>query len=109
MSSLCRIRREHEIFRRERFFADGELRWLRPDGAPMQGADWTNPDARAVAVGTANGLLLINAWWEPLTFRLPDDAEWTVELDTADAAGGRRATGTLALAARSLVALSASR
>ena len=109
VSSLCRIRREHEIFRRDRFFADGELRWLRPDGAPMQGADWTNPDARAVAVGTANGLLLINAWWEPLTFRLPADAEWTVELDTADAAGGRRAMGTLALAARSLVALSASR
>jgi isoamylase len=109
VSSLCRIRREHEIFRRDRFFADGELRWLRPDGAPMQGADWTNPDARAVAVGTANGMLLINAWWEPLTFRLPADAEWTVELDTADAAGGRRAIGTLALAARSLVALSASR
>ena len=75
----------------------------------MKRADWTNPDARAVAVGTANGLLLINAWWEPLTFRLPADAEWTVELDTADAAGGRRAMGTVALAGRSLVALSASR
>jgi isoamylase len=109
VSSLCRIRREHEIFRRDRFFADSELRWLRPDGAPMEAADWANPDARAVAVGTANGLLLINAWWEPLTFQLPADAEWTVELDTADAARGRRASGTLALAARSLVALSASR
>jgi isoamylase len=112
VSSLLRIRREHEIFRRDRFFAGGELRWLRPDGAPMQGADWANPDARAVAVGSADGLLLINAWWEPLTFRLPDDAEWTVELDTADtadAADGRRASGALALAARSLVALSASR
>jgi len=74
----------------------------------MQGADWADPDARAVAVGTANGLLLINAWWEPLTFRLPDGAEWTVELDTADPAGGRRASGTLALTARSLVALSVS-
>jgi glycogen operon protein len=109
VSSLCRIRREHEIFRRDRFFADGELRWLRPDGAPMRGDDWADPNARAVAVGTSNGLLLINAWWEPLTFRLPADAEWMAELDTAGANGGRRLSGTVVLAARSLLALSALR
>jgi isoamylase len=109
VSSLCRIRREHEIFRRDRFFADGELRWLRPDGAPMLGDDWADPNARAVAVGTSNGLLLINSWWEPLTFQLPADAEWMAELDTAGANGGRRLSGTVVLAARSLLALSALR
>jgi isoamylase len=106
VATLCRLRREHAVFRRERFFADGELSWLRPDGGPMQAGDWSDPGARAVAVGGANGLLLVNAWWEPLTFRLPGGG-WAVELDTADQAAGRRASGSVELAARSLVLLSA--
>ena len=105
---MCQIRREHAVFRRERFFTDGELSWLRPDGGQMQAGDWSDPGARAVAVGGANGLLLVNAWWEPLTFRLPGDTGWAVELDTADQAGGRRASGSVEVAARSLVLLSAS-
>jgi isoamylase len=100
---VCRLRREHEVFRRTRFFAAGELRWLRPDGQEMEAVDWSNPGARAVAVGGADGLLLVNAWWEPLSFRLPDDRTWTVELDTADPTIGRLASGTIALAGRSVV------
>ena len=107
VARVCRLRREHDVFRRTRFFARGELRWLRPDGQPMEAADWSNPGARAVAVGGADGLLLVNAWWEPLSFRLPDDRTWAVELDTADPTIGRLASGTIELAGRSLALASA--
>jgi isoamylase len=107
VARVCRLRREDDVFRRTRFFAAGELRWLRPDGQPMEAADWSNPGARAVAVGGADGLLLVNAWWEPLSFRLPDDRTWAVELDTADPTIGRLASGTIELAGRSLALASA--
>jgi glycogen operon protein len=103
VARLSWLRREHDVFRRTRFFTGDELRWLRPDGRPMEAGDWINPDARALGVGTADGLLLVNAWWEPLSFRLPDDRPWTVELNTADADSGRTATGAIELAGRSLV------
>jgi isoamylase len=103
VARVCRLRREHDVFNRTRFFAAGELRWLRPDGQGMEAADWSNPGARAVAAGGADGLLLVNAWWEPLSFRLPDDRTWAVELDTADPTIGRLASGTIELAGRSLV------
>jgi isoamylase len=107
VARVCRLRREHDVFRRTRFFAAGELRWLRPDGQRMEAADWSNPGARAAAVGGADGLLLVNAWWEPLSFRLPDDRTWAAELDTADPTIGRLASGTIELAGRSLVLASA--
>jgi isoamylase len=107
VTRVCRLRCEHDVFRRTRFFAPGELRWLRPDGQPMEAADWSNPGARAVAVGGADGLLLVNAWWEPLSFRLPDGRTWAVELDTTDPTIGRLASGTIELAGRSLVLASA--
>jgi glycogen operon protein len=107
VARVCRLRREHDVFRRTRFFAAGELRWLRPDGQPMEAADWSNPGARAVAVGGADGLLLVNAWWEPLSFRLPDDRTWAVELDTADPTIGRLASRAIELAGRSLALASA--
>jgi glycogen operon protein len=109
VAAVCRIRRENDVFRRGRFFVDGELQWLRPDGAPMQGADWSDAGSRAVAVATAGGALLVNAWWDSLTFRLPGDGAWAVEIDTADPAEGRTASGTIELAGRSLVLLSAQR
>jgi isoamylase len=105
---LSRLRREDSVFRRPRFLSAGEVRWMRPDGAPMDAGDWNNPDARAIAVALGDALLLVNAWWEPLTFWLPGDGRWTVELDTAGAADGTRAADTIELAGRSLVLLGAS-
>jgi isoamylase len=102
---LCRLRREQPLFRDPRYLSAGEVGWLRPDGEPMGSADWSNPEARAVAVALPGSLLLVNAWWEPLTFRLPGDAGWTVEIDTADTADGRSAAGTIELAGRALVLL----
>jgi hypothetical protein len=49
----------------------------------------------------------VNAWWEPLTFRLVGDETWSVEIDTAADATGRRASGMIELAGRSLVLLRA--
>jgi glycogen operon protein len=104
VADLCRLRRDLPLLRRTRFFTGGEVAWLRPDGAPMTGADWANPDARAVALVGAGEALLINAWWEPLTFELPD-GRWSVVLDTGDAAAGRVAELSVQLAGRSLALL----
>jgi isoamylase len=101
---LTGLRREHPGLRRDRFFAPGELTWLRPDGQPMQGGDWSNPDARAIAAVGPHAAVLVNGWWEPLTFKLPDASAWSVALDTAAARDGS-ITGEIELAGRSLVAL----
>jgi isoamylase len=106
VATLCRLRREAPILHRVRFLAPGDLAWLRPDGEPMGAGDWSNPDARALSVALPAAMLLLNAWWEPLTFRLPG-GDWAVELDTADATAGRRASGAIELAGRSLVLLRA--
>jgi isoamylase len=73
VASLCRLRLSTPALHRRRFFAEGEVVWLRPDGEPMSAADWNEPFAHAVAVTGSDGrlMLLVNAWWEPLTFRLP--------------------------------------
>jgi pullulanase/glycogen debranching enzyme len=49
--------------------------WLRPDGQQMTPADWNEPFAHAVGVTAPGGrfTLLVNAWWQPLTFRLPTE------------------------------------
>ena len=71
---------------------------------PMDGADWADPNARALAIyldgrddpdtaedGTPlvddDFLVLVNSWWEPLGFALPatrPGAQWQAEIDTYD-------------------------
>jgi isoamylase len=102
VARLCRLRREQPVLRRTRFFGPGDVRWLRPDGMPMEAGDWSNPDARAVTVAVGDGALLVNGWWEPLTFRLPGDGPWSVELDTADPGSRRVVADALELTGRSL-------
>jgi isoamylase len=129
-ASLCRLREQHPVFRRRQFFtgthAQGatrdDLDWYRPDGIEMRAEDWNAPFARAVAVALSGDtghttqrddpfLILINAWWEPLDFKVPDsllDITWNVEIDTADPAAGGRAVDPAAavtLTGRSLVLL----
>jgi isoamylase len=105
VARLRALRREHPALRRDRFFAPGEITWLRPDGHPMEDGDWSNPGARAVAAVGSGGALLVNAWWEPLTFNLPDDRTWSVEVDTGGTSEGRTASRTIELSGRSLAVL----
>ena len=58
-------------------------------------------------------LVLVNAWWEPLDFTLPDtrpQAGWQVEIDTYDPAqrddaAARKAGDTVTVGPRSVVVL----
>ena len=107
--NLIALRRTHPVFRRRRFLTGVEatqLQWFTPAGTPMDGGDWADPGARAIAIyldgsdapdraedGTLlvddDFLVLVNSWWEPLDFALPDtrpQARWRVEIDSYDLA-----------------------
>jgi len=105
------LRRDEPVFRRRDFLIGDEVAgsglpdvvWLRPDGRPMEDADWDREDGHAVAV-FLNGaeipthdrdgnpirgdsfLLLVNAHHEPVEFVLPAELGegWQPEL-VADA------------------------
>jgi glycogen operon protein len=107
---LIRLRREHPVFRRRRFFEGRPLRgsgikdimWLKPDGTEMNDEEWQHDfarslgvlltgeslaetDARGRAVTDANFLILFNAHHEEIAFTLPNHVErvrWLVVLDT---------------------------
>ncbi|GID31970.1 glycogen debranching protein GlgX [Paractinoplanes brasiliensis] len=109
---VTKLRADHPIFRRRRFFTGepvGEsglpgIAWLRHDGSPMREQDWAPGAARTLAVFlNGNGiyeadalgerivddsfLLLFNAAPEEVEFTLPGQAygnAWEVALDTAD-------------------------
>ncbi|MFE9017793.1 glycogen debranching protein GlgX [Streptomyces sp. NPDC007808] len=135
------LRARHPVLRRRRFF-QGEtatrpdqplpdLVWLLPDGREMTDEDWQRSDAHSLAV-FLNGdaiaepdwcgrpvvddsfLLLLNAYWEPVEFHLPDRAygeRWTTLIDTAEAQGPpdeseHKAGTSLLVEHRSLVLLS---
>jgi len=104
---LIDLRQAHPVFRRNRFLAGAEAydqRWYSPAGAGMTDADWSDPNALAIAFyldgsdapdRAADGtwlidddfMVLVNAWWEPLNFTLPEtrpQARWQQEIDTFD-------------------------
>jgi glycogen operon protein len=106
------VRRDHPVFRRERFLEGKDLTgsglpdvwWFRPDGRKMTQKDWNRGDAHVLGVflngdaildETPHGerivddsfLLLFNAWQEDVTFTLPVrrfGTAWTHEFCTAD-------------------------
>jgi isoamylase len=104
------LRHAHPVFRRHRFLTGvdaAELGWYSSSGHPMTLPEWGDPLMHAVAVyldGTdapdeaADGtlmldddfLILVNAYWEPVTFTIPPAREapqtWFVELDSYDTA-----------------------
>jgi isoamylase len=132
---LIAFRRAHPVFRRRRFLAGAEaaeLQWFTPAGTAMDGGDWADPSALAIAIyldgsddpdqaedGTLlvddDFLILVNAWWEPLDFVLPatrPGALWRAEIDTYNpaappAAPRRHAGDNLTLGPRSLQVLQA--
>jgi isoamylase len=109
---VSKLRREHPVFKRRRFFAGTPVRgsggladivWFTPGGEEMSDEDWEQGFAKSLAVflnGSAmreldqrgtpvtdnSFLLLFNAHYESLGFILPPDdfgERWEVELDTA--------------------------
>ncbi|MGD0605523.1 MAG: hypothetical protein ABSA53_18220 [Streptosporangiaceae bacterium] len=82
------------------------LGWFTSAGIAMTAGDWAYPGALAVALyldgsddpdRAADGslltdddfLVLVNAWWEPLTFTIPatrDGIAWQTAIDTYDPA-----------------------
>ncbi|MEV5386407.1 glycogen debranching protein GlgX [Streptomyces sp. NPDC052721] len=138
---LIALRAAHPVLRRRRFFRGEtathakqplpDLMWLRPDAREMTDRDWQRGDAHTVGV-FLNGdaiaerdpygrrmvddsfLLLVNGYWEPVVFRLPDGSfgeRWTTLIDTADPEGvpderERKAGTKVRVEARSLVLLS---
>jgi glycogen operon protein len=107
--TLIDLRRRHPVFRRTSFFGGHgaqlpDVWWMRPDGRRMTRRDWENKDARAIGV-FLNGeelnhqsphgeevrddsfLLLFNAHFEEITFRLPArrfGTHWEPVLSTGD-------------------------
>jgi isoamylase len=108
-SRLIAFTKAHPAFRRRRFLTGADtadLGWYTPAGTTMTGADWSDPGARTIAIylngsdapdRAADGtplldddfLVLVNAWWEPLTFTLPatrTGQAWQTEIDSYDPA-----------------------
>ncbi|MBR7742891.1 glycogen debranching protein GlgX [Phycicoccus sp. BSK3Z-2] len=112
-AAVARLRHEHPVFRRRRFFdgsADhggesdrGDIAWFQPGGEAMAETDWSDNEARSMTV-YLNGLaipgpdqygrpitdddflVLFNADHDPLDFVLPPQEygpRWCVEIDTA--------------------------
>ena len=116
--TLIALRRAHPVFHRTRFF-DGtgehlpDVWWMRPDGRRMTRRDWDNTESRAIGVflngdelgaETPHGedvrddsfLLLFNAFFEEITFRLPArrfGTHWELVLSTGNCACGRPVPG----------------
>ena len=107
--ALVACRRAHPVFRRHRYLTGveaAELGWFTPAGTPMTQSDWDDREALALGVyldgsdapdigpdGKAllddDFLVLVNAWWEPLEFVVPDcrpGLAWRAEIDTFDPA-----------------------
>jgi glycogen operon protein len=122
---LIDIRKRHHALRRHRFVTGalaGDIAWYTPAGSPMTDSDWRAGWTRSV-VAYIDGsrdpdrdehgqimldddlLLLVNGWWEPLTFTLPaalGDAAapeaptarvWQCELDTFHGRAGHGSAG----------------
>ncbi len=107
---LIRFRRDHEVFRRRRWFQGRSIRgkglvdiaWFRLDGEEMSDDDWhgsattlgmflngealASPDARGEQLVDDSFIVLFNAHFEAVRFVLPRTwgEHWEVVLDTAD-------------------------
>jgi isoamylase len=111
-ASLTRLRAEHPIFRRRRFFTGDpvgdhkvpDIAWMRVDGTPMTDGDWNAQSATTMTV-FLNGegiperdalgepieddsfLVLFNPLGDQVAFTLPDRTygkTWEAVVDTAD-------------------------
>ncbi len=106
---MIRLRREHAVFRRRRFFqgrpihgsGTKDIIWLKPDGTEMSDEEWQHDHARCLGVVLSGAgmsetdqrgrplsdstfLMLFNAHHEELAFKLPNHEagmRWLVVMD----------------------------
>jgi len=133
---LIRLRHEQPVLQRLHFFRGEQiwdsrfkdLTWFRPDGSEMTPEDWQKPFTRAfgfllgrevvktfdelghLLIGEAL-LVLMNAYWDTLSFTLPspeDGFVWKLELDTAapDTSAVPCRARTVEVAGRSMIIFS---
>jgi isoamylase len=131
---LIALRKAHPVLRRNRFLAGADasdLRWFTPAGTEMTDTSWADPNALAITLfldgydapdRAADGtwlidddlLVLVNAWWEPLEFVLPEarpETTWQEQVDTYDLAApagsatARKAGDHVTVGPRSMVVL----
>jgi glycogen operon protein len=102
---LVAARRRHPVLRRHRFASgalSGDIEWFTPAGSAMTDSDWqagwtrsvvayfdgirdADRDDRGRPVLDDDLLLILNGWWEPLPFTLPDVGSprtWSREVDS---------------------------
>jgi isoamylase len=112
---LVRIRRQHPVFRRRRWFEGRsvtgsdhrDIAWYQPDGTAMSEDDWRRgyakslgvylnghgiptPDSRGQSVIDDSFLVLFNAHDQPVRFTMPEelsDLQWEIVLYTATGLG----------------------
>ena len=138
-SALIAARRRHPVLRRRRYASGArreDIEWFTPAGLAMNDSDWNAGWTRSLVAyldGTRDAdrddrgrpildddlLLVVNGWWEPLPFTLPDvgtPRAWHREVDTFSgevAAGGGEAKlaagAILVVEPRSLVLLRSKR
>jgi isoamylase len=131
-TELIALRRHHPAFRWHRYRTGktaSDLRWFAPSGAEMRAEDWSNPSARSVGLfidgsadpdGGPDGapmidddfLVFVNAWWEPLTFIVPDDLRgrrWDTACDTFNPVRKHTVEQELSVGPRSVLVLQSSR
>jgi glycogen operon protein len=113
-SALVSLRKDHDVFRRRRFFAGdaahggksdlGDIEWFSSDGTEMDELDWRNgyartlmvflngqairePDPHGQRILDSDFLLLFNAHSAPVDFALPPPlygTTWRIRLDTTE-------------------------
>ncbi|MEP6462075.1 MAG: glycogen debranching protein GlgX, partial [Frankiaceae bacterium] len=110
-AQIARLRRDHPVFRRRRFFqgqpvkrsALDDIAWFTPTGEEMSGQDWDTAyvrsvtmylngdgipdhDARGQRVTDDSFLVLFNGHHDTICFRVPDESyagSWETCIDTA--------------------------
>jgi glycogen operon protein len=135
--NLVKFRQSHPVFRRRKFLTGSEadeLGWFTPAGTPMTQDNWADSSALALTIyldgaddpdpapdGTPllddDFLVLVNAWWEPMEFVIPETLSrqlWLAEIDSYDpaapaAAAQRHPGDRVTLGPRSISVLRAPR
>jgi isoamylase len=125
---LVALRRSHPVFRRRRFLVGvdaGQLQWFTPAGTPMSADACADPAARCISIYLDGDdapdhddagrvlvdddfLVLVNGWWEPLDFTLPDLGgrhTWVAELNTFDCTVGSGPTAGIRVGPQSITVL----